>query len=146
MADIFSKEKRSAIMRRVSGKNTKPEIMVRQFLYKNGFRYRKNYKKIAGNPDLYILKYNIAIFIHGCFWHGHPGCKHAALPRSNNNYWTNKIQANIKRDSKNFQILAKNNISSITIWECEINTAAKREERLNRLIADIHLLNLQAPG
>lgn len=128
-------------MRQVSATDTKPEIAIRRFLYANGFRYRKNFKKIAGKPDLFILKYRVAIFIHGCFWHGHPGCKHASFPKSNRDYWINKITGNINRDIKNIQTLTESGIRSIVIWECEINTIGKRKHRLENLINQIYYLD-----
>lgn len=93
--DVFSKSKRSDIMSKVSGKDTKPEILVRKFLFSKGFRYRKNVKDLPGKPDIVLPKYKAIIFVHGCFWHGHESCEAAKLPTSNIDYWTEKIASNI---------------------------------------------------
>ncbi len=85
-------------MSKVSGKETKPEIIVRKFLFAQGFRYRKNDKRFPGKPDIVLPKYKTAIFVHGCFWHGHQNCKKSALPQTNYEFWKNKIQRNTERD------------------------------------------------
>ena len=122
MSDIFSKAKRSDIMSKISGKETKPEILVRKFLFSNGFRYRKNLKKLPGTPDIVLLKYKTAIFVNGCFWHGHKNCKKAALPATNINFWQNKINGNIKRDKAKKLLLKKMGYKVITIWQCQLNS------------------------
>ena len=137
MADVFSIKKRSQIMASVSGKDTKPEILVRRKLFSEGFRYRKNDSRYPGKPDIVIPKYNTIIFIHGCFWHGHKGCKHSELPTSNVDYWKTKISKNINRDKKNIVELQRQGWTVIVIWECEIETIDKRENRLNKLIGEI---------
>lgn len=86
MPDKISKEKRSEIMSKIQGKDTKPELLVRNYLYHHGYRYRKNYNKLPGSPDIYLQKYNTAIFINGCFWHGHEGCKYFNIPKSNTKF------------------------------------------------------------
>lgn len=101
MPDKVSKEKRSEIMSHIRGKDTTIEISVRKWLYAKGLRYRKNTKSIMGTPDLSIKKYKIAIFVNGCFWHGHENCKHFKLPQSNVEFWKEKIDRNIERDLKN---------------------------------------------
>lgn len=133
MSDIFSKAKRSDIMSKISGKETKPEILVRKFLFSNGFRYRKNLKKLPGTPDIVLLKYKTAIFVNGCFWHGHKNCKKAALPATNINFWQNKINGNIKRDKAKKLLLKKMGYKVITIWQCQLNSN-NRKKTLNRLI------------
>lgn len=99
MTDIYSKNKRSKIMSKISGKETKYEILVRKFLFEKGFRYRKNDKRLPGRPDIVLPKYKTIIFVHGCFWHGHY-CKAAKLPETNKEFWENKINSNIERDKK----------------------------------------------
>lgn len=94
--DIWSKEKRSAVMARIKSKDTKPEWIVRRYLYSRGYRYRKNVKKLPGSPDIVLRKYGVVIFIHGCFWHGHSFDGH--IPQSNSDYWRKKIERNQKRD------------------------------------------------
>lgn len=133
MSDIFSKAKRSDIMSKILGKETKPEILVRKFLFSNGFRYRKNLKKLPGTPDIVLLKYKTAIFVNGCFWHGHKNCKRFALPATNINFWQNKINGNIKRDKAKKLLLKKMGYKVITIWQCQLNSN-NRKKTLNRLI------------
>lgn len=134
--DRCSKQKRSEIMSRVGQKNKKPEITVRKYLFSHGFRYRINVKKLPGSPDIVLPKYRTAIFVHGCFWHGHT-CRAGHRPQSNTNYWLPKIEANIERDARKISELEKNGWNVIVIWQCEINTIGKRESRLSSLVEDI---------
>jgi DNA mismatch endonuclease (patch repair protein) len=134
--DIFSKSKRSDIMSKVSDKDTKPEILVRKYLFSKGFRYRKNVNDLSGKPDIVLPKYKTIIFIHGCFWHGHENCEAAKLPTSNIEYWTKKVSSNIKRDSQNIQSLNALGWNIIIVWECELKTK-KREQRLELLVSGI---------
>lgn len=136
MADIYSKEKRSEIMSKISGKETKPEIVVRKFLFKKGFRFRKNDKRYYGNPDIVLPKYRTIIFIHGCFWHGHH-CRAAKLPVTRTEFWKNKISENTERDKRNTAELKKQNWNIITVWQCELSKKEKREMRLERLASEI---------
>jgi len=122
MVDKFSKEKRSEIMSHIRGKDTKPEIKVRSAMHRMGYRFRKNDKRLPGTPDIYFPKYKTAVFINGCFWHGHENCKNFILPKSNIDYWKNKIETNIIRDTKNTLILEDSGVRVITIWECDINS------------------------
>lgn len=137
MVDKFTKEERSRIMSNISGKETKPEILVRKFLFTNGFRYRKNVKSLHGTPDIVLPKYKTAIFIHGCFWHGHKGCLKSKLPQTRRDFWKKKISENVKRDKKDIQLLQKEDWNVITIWQCEINNSQKRQKRLELLISTI---------
>lgn len=119
-------------MSRIKGKNTKPEMLVRKFLFANGFRYRLNVKTLPGKPDIVLPKYKTVIFVNGCFWHGHKGCKEAHFPKSNTEYWVNKIRNTQKRDQ-----LAKVKLNVLgwrvlTLWECEIH-----ESRLGILLNEI---------
>ena len=98
--DVHDKKTRSYNMSRIKGKNTKPEELVRKYLFSQGFRYRKNDKKLPGSPDIVLPKYKTVIFVNGCFWHGHKGCKHFVWPKSNEAFWKNKIETNIARDKK----------------------------------------------
>lgn len=107
MSDIKTKEDRSYNMSRISGKNTKPEKLVRKYLFSQGFRYRKNDRKLPGTPDLVLPKYRTVIFINGCFWHGHEGCKYFVWPKSNVDFWRNKILTNIARDKLQTKQLKK---------------------------------------
>lgn len=120
MTDIFSKSKRSAIMSKIPSKNTKPEIVLRKALFAKGYRYRINYKKLPGKPDIVLSKYKTVIFVNGCFWHSHINCKDAHLPKTNTEFWKNKIDQNVERDTKNIQQLSDLGWNIITVWECEI--------------------------
>jgi len=137
MADIYSKSKRSSIMSKISGKETKPEVLVRKYLFLKGFRYRKNDKRFPGKPDVVLPKYKTIIFVHGCFWHNHKGCKASKLPESNRDFWEKKIGDSVKRDRKHRNELKKLGWKVIVVWQCEINVKTKREKRLGRLINQI---------
>ena len=137
MVDIYSKTKRSCIMSKISGKETKPEVLVRKYLFSKGFRYRKNDKRFPGKPDVVLPKYKTIIFVHGCFWHNHKGCKASKLPESNRDFWGGKIDDNVKRDWKHRNELKKLGWKVIVVWQCEINVKTKREKRLGRLVKQI---------
>ena len=136
MSDIFSSEKRSNIMSKISGKNTKPEILIRKFLFSKGFRYRINVKTLPGKPDIVLPKYKTIIFVNGCFWHGH-NCKKGKLPSSNTDFWKEKISNNKSRDAKNSDLLVKLGWKVIIIWQCEISKIDNRTKILNKLLEDI---------
>ena len=136
MSDIFSSQKRSDIMSKISGKNTKPEILVRKFLFSKGFRYRINVKTLPGKPDIVLPKYKTVIFINGCFWHGH-NCKKGKLPSSNIDFWKEKISNNKSRDDKNSDLLVKLGWKVIIIWQCEVSKIDNRIKILNKLLEDI---------
>ncbi|KAA6318470.1 Very short patch repair protein [termite gut metagenome] len=123
-------------MSKVSGKDTKPEILVRKYLFSKGFRYRKNVNDLSGKADIVLPKYRTIIFIHGCFWHGHENCEAAKLPTSNIEYWTKKVSSNMKRDSQNIQSLNALGWNIIIVWECELKIK-KREQRLELLVSGI---------
>lgn len=137
MSDIFSKHKRSDIMSKISGKETKPEILVRKYLFAKGFRYRKNVKELLGKPDVVLPKYKTIIFIHGCFWHGHEGCKKSVLPRTNTEFWKEKIGKNIKRDTFNILELEKQGWKVIVVWQCELRNISVRNIRLKNLVMEM---------
>lgn len=132
MTDIFSKDKRSDIMSKISNKNTKPEILVRKYLFANGFRFRINDERFPGKPDILLPKYKTAIFVNGCFWHGHKNCRTAALPTSNADYWANKIASNIERDKKVQIQLEQMGYRVFIIWQCQLK-AKEREYTLSNL-------------
>lgn len=120
MADKLTPAKRSWNMSRIKGKNTKPELLVRKFLYSRGVRYRIH-STLPGRPDIVIKKKGITLFINGCFWHGHTGCKDAGIPKSNTVFWQNKISGNVERDRKNRLKLEQDGWKVLTLWECAIN-------------------------
>lgn len=136
MSDIFSFQKRSDIMSKIGGKNTKPEILVRKFLFSKGFRYRINVKTLPGKPDIVLPKYKTVIFVNGCFWHGN-NCKKGKLPSSNIDFWRGKISNNKLRDDKNSDLLIKLGWKVIIIWQCEISKIDNRIKILNKLLEDI---------
>lgn len=136
MADIFSKSKRSEIMSNISGKETKPEVLVRKYLFSKGFRYLKNDKRYPGTPDIVLPKYNIVVFVHGCFWHGHD-CNKGSLPETRREFWENKINGNKERDQKNRQALKERGWNVLIVWECEILNKGDRTERLKKLAQEI---------
>jgi len=137
MSDIFSKPKRSDIMSKIYGKETKPEILVRKYLFSKGFRYRKNVKEFPGKPDIVLPKYKTIIFIHGCFWHGHEGCKKSALPATNFEFWKDKLEKNKERDKSNIQKLQGRGWKVIVVWQCELRNITIKDARLNNLVLEI---------
>jgi DNA mismatch endonuclease (patch repair protein) len=143
--DTFSKAKRSEIMAKVSGKDTKPEILVRKFLFSKGFRFRKNVKELPGKPDVVLPKYKTIIFVHGCFWHGHENCEAAILPASNVDYWEKKVLSNRIRDVQHTQQLQMLGWNIITVWECELKIY-KRKQTLEQLFAEIRRNKCSAPS
>lgn len=120
MADVHDKLTRSYNMSRIKGTNTKPEMLVRKFLFANGFRYRLHDKKLPGKPDIVLPKYKTVIFVNGCFWHGHVNCKYFKLPGTRTEWWKDKIEGNIKNDLKKHTLLMEAGYKVIVIWECEI--------------------------
>lgn len=125
--DVFDKEKRSAVMSRIRSKDTKPEMIVRRYLYSRGYRYMKNVKRLPGTPDIVLKKYGIVIFIHGCFWHGHPD---SHMPHSNVEFWERKISRNRRRDECNKEALKKMGWKVMTIWECQLKPSVRRQTLL----------------
>lgn len=135
MADNHSKEVRSMNMSHIRSKDSKPEAIVRKYLFSQGFRYRKNVKKLPGCPDIVLPKHNTVIFVNGCFWHKH-NCKRFVWPSSNQEYWESKILGNVRRDKKNIALLQKHGWKVLTVWECELKKAVAAE-RLERLCCEI---------
>ena len=137
MADIKSPEERSINMSHIRGKNTNPEEIVRKYLFSRGFRYRKNDKRYPGKPDIVLPKYHTVVFVNGCFWHQHPGCKYAHIPKSNPEFWKEKFARNTARDRANVEQLEEMGWNVIVVWECELSTKEKRRKRLEELAAEI---------
>jgi DNA mismatch endonuclease, patch repair protein len=129
--DVFSREKRSQIMSRVSGKNTKPELIVRSLLHRMGYRFRLHRKDLPGKPDITLPKYKKVIFIHGCFWHGHKHCKRSSLPNTNREFWEHKIRSNAQRDYKNISSLTEKGWEVMVLWSCQIKN---KEDLISKLI------------
>ncbi|GIM49464.1 very short patch repair endonuclease [Capnocytophaga stomatis] len=136
MSDKYSKSKRSDIMSKISGKETKPEILVRKYLFAHGFRYRKNVKNLPGKPDIVLPKYKTIIFVNGCFWHGHKNCKKATLLKTNTEFWKEKISSNIERDKRQKQELQNRGYKVFIIWQCKL-AEDFREATLSDLLKKI---------
>jgi DNA mismatch endonuclease (patch repair protein) len=120
MTDHITKEKRSWNMSRIKWKNTAPEKIIRSLLHSNGYRYSLHRKNLPGSPDLVLPKYKTVIFVHGCFWHQHSGCRRATIPKSNQDYWIPKLKRNIERFSENKKQLKELNWNIIIVWECQL--------------------------
>lgn len=128
MTDIKSKESRSQNMSAIRSKNTSPEVYLRKIMFSRGYRYRNNVSNIMGHPDIYLSKYNTAIFINGCFWHRHNNCKYAYMPKSRVEFWNKKFNDNVNRDLKVKEELEKEGIKCLVIWECTIKRMKKEEK------------------
>lgn len=135
MADVHSKEIRSFNMSRIKGKDTKPEMLVRKFLFSNGIRYRLHDKRLPGKPDMVFPKYKKVVFIHGCFWHGHENCKYFVVPKTRTEWWLNKINSNKKKDTESVYALKKLGWKVLTIWECELKSNNK-DKKLKSIIRE----------
>lgn len=118
--DVHDKETRSYNMSCIKGKNTRPEEIVRKYLFSQGFRYRKNDKRLPGTPDIVLPKYKTVIFVNGCFWHGHKNCKCFVVPKTNTDFWVNKIEANKQRDYRKIDELQELGWKVIIVWECQL--------------------------
>ena len=145
MSDSLSPQQRHAAMSAIHGKDTKPEIIVRKWLWRHGYRYRLNHRRLPGKPDIVMRKYRTCIFVNGCFWHGHEGCRYYTVPKTNTEFWLDKVRRNQERDSKVLQQLTSMGWHSITIWECELKPA-KREATLNSLVYTLNKIFLHDRG
>ena len=133
--DTLKKEERRRTMQAIKGRNTKPEMIVRSYLFSKGLRFRVNVRKLPGTPDIVLKKWKCAIFVNGCFWRGHQGC--FILPKTNTEFWENKIQRNINRDRKNIIELESMGWRTLVVWECEIRKKDRRKERLDEIYLEI---------
>ena len=134
MADSVSKEVRSKIMASIRQKGTNPELCVRSLLHRLGYRFRLHRNDLPGTPDIVLPRYRTTIFVHGCFWHQHPGCPKSRRPSSNTEYWSKKLTDNEKRDAQKANELKKLGWNVLTIWECEMKDRKVLQERLQKLI------------
>ena len=134
--DVHDSKTRSYIMSRIKGENTKPEETVRKYLFSQGFRYRKNDKRLPGKPDIVLPKYKTIIFVNGCFWHKHEGCRYFAWPQNNAEFWKEKIESNVVRDKKQYEELQDAGWRVIIVWECELKKKRK-SDTLERLVDEI---------
>lgn len=138
MTDVHDKHTRSYNMSMIKGKDTKPEMLVRKFLHGKGLRYSLYNKNLPGKPDLCFKKYKTVVFVNGCFWHGHDGCKYFKLPKTRTEWWLNKINVTKARDQLNLNSLLNLGWKVITVWECELK--ADPEARLNKLLKEIQYI------
>ena len=128
--DTLTPEQRSALMSRIRGVDTKPELVVRRALHAQGYRYRLHGRKLPGRPDLVFRKRRVVVFVHGCFWHRHEGCPKSRLPKSRADYWRAKFESNVERDQRNERVLADDGWRVFVAWECEIEKDETLVERL----------------
>ena len=138
MADVHDKETRSYNMSQIKGKNTKPEMLVRKFLFSQGFRYRLHDKLLPGKPDIVLPKYKTVLFIHGCFWHGHDGCKYYVIPKTRTEWWLKKISNNIANDEKAVAALQNLGWKVIIIWECVLKKELHFSTAMHSLIKELN--------
>ncbi len=118
--DILTSEKRSWNMSRIRGRDTKPELILRSALHRLGYRFRLSDKNLPGRPDIVLPKYKTAVFVHGCFWHRHKGCKYAYTPKSKVEFWQHKFEENMARDERNIRDIISNSWIPVVVWECQI--------------------------
>lgn len=133
MADLLSSERRSQNMAAIKSKDTKPEIYLRKLLFAQGLRFRKNFTKVIGHPDIFLAKYRTAVFVNGCFWHRHANCKFAYTPKTRVEFWNNKFKNNLSRDNFVKSTLREQGLKCLIVWECTL----KRMKKDNALEADI---------
>lgn len=142
MSDLQTSPQRHANMAAIHGKDTKPEMVVRRYLWGHGFRYRLNHPRLPGKPDIVLRKYRTCIFVNGCFWHGHESCRYYTIPKTNTEFWVNKVKRNKERDLKVQHGLASMGWHCITIWECELKPKV-REKTLESLAYTLNKIFLQ---
>ena len=136
MADVLTPKQRSYNMSQIRNRDTKPEELVRKYLFSQGFRYRKNDARLPGKPDIVLPKYKTAIFVNGCFWHKHEGCKYFVWPKNNAEFWKEKIEKNVIRDQRNYELLQQDGWKIIIIWDCQLRPS-NREDTLSKLVMDL---------
>ena len=140
MADTLTPEERSRNMAAIRSRDTKPEVYLRKLLFAKGYRYRIADKNIPGHPDIFLRKYNTAIFIHGCFWHRHTGCKYAYTPKSRVEFWQKKFDDNVRRDAVVAEELQKQGIKQVVIWECTIKQMMRESVFQMKMLSEIESL------
>lgn len=133
--DVHPRKTRSYNMSQIKASDTKPEEIVRKYLFSKGLRYRKNDKRLPGKPDIVLSKYKTVVFVNGCFWHAHEGCKYFVMPKTNIEFWNNKLQKNIERDQTNYEALKELGWNVIVIWECQLKN--DKENALEYLFYNI---------
>ena len=152
MADKMTAEQRHRCMSNIKSKNTKPEMIVRRWLWHEGYRYRLNEKQLPGRPDIVLPKYSTVIFVNGCFWHAHEGCDKYRLPSTNVNFWAQKFQRNKSRDERNYRLLHKMGWYVLVVWECQLEKSRRHDtllalsRRLSQIYLDTHNARLYTPS
>ena len=146
MADIKSPEERSQNMSKIRSRDTKPEVWLRKKLFERGYRYRKNVNNVPGHPDIWLAKYDTAVFVHGCFWHRHEGCKYAYTPKSRVEFWTEKFRKNIEWDKVVRVELADVGVRMLIVWECTVKRMMKDEETASEVLREIDAFLLSDEG
>lgn len=121
--DIVDTATRSRMMAGIKGQNTQPEMLVRRFLHANGYRFRLHRRDLPGSPDIVLSKFRTCIFIHGCFWHRHPGCRYSTTPKTNSDFWLKKFESNVERDIRVKAALESTGWAVLTFWECQIKSS-----------------------
>ena len=135
--DVMTAEERHRTMAAIRGKDTKPEIFVRHLLWRHGLRYRKNVGALPGRPDIYLPRYNTAIFVNGCFWHAHEGCRFFKVPDSNRDFWMEKFRCNRARDERTRKLLEEKGIRQLVVWECTVKEMMRSVGRCDEVLASI---------
>ena len=138
MTDVFTPEKRSDVMSRIKGRNTKPERVVRSLLHRMGYRFRLHRTDLPGKPDIVLPKYKSVIFVHGCFWHRHKDCKFAYTPKSRTDFWIKKLESNANRDQKIIGELTALGWKVITVWECDLRVPDQLSSRLDAYLKQVY--------
>lgn len=133
--DVFSPQKRSEIMRRVTGRNTTPELLVRRFLFGRGFRFRLHDPNLPGCPDIVLRRYKTVVFVHGCFWHQHPDCRKATIPQTRHDWWEAKLRRNVDRDRTVAKLLMEQGWRVVAVWECDTRNPDRLAVALEPLLA-----------
>ena len=136
MADVHSPKTRSYNMSHIKSKDTKPEEKVRKYLFSHGFRYRKNDRRLPGCPDIVLPRYRTVIFVNGCFWHRHRGCRYATTPQNNYDFWQTKFEKNVLNDKKHIEMLSQAGWRIITIWECELK-GSRFQETMEDVVGEL---------
>lgn len=134
MNDVVDQQTRSRMMAGIKGRDTKPELAVRSYLHATGLRFRLHDKRLPGRPDIVLPRYRTVVFVHGCFWHRHPGCRYATTPASRCDFWISELAANVSRDRQSAVSLAARGWNVITIWECETRDAAQLDQIFWRIV------------
>ena len=136
MTDVFTKEKRSWVMSRVKGRDTKPEILIRSVVHRMGYRFRVHRRDLPGNPDIVLPRHGKVIFVHGCFWHGHKNCPRSKRPTTNTVFWNDKLNKNIERDKRFQKKLRSMGWKVLVVWQCETRKPEKLLMKLERFLHD----------